>query len=94
MLANRRLIQLFPEKLCHCLTNIEADAYSQTMGSPMDELEKGLKELKGFGTHRKTSNINKPDPPTHNSQELNHQAKSTHGVTHGSSYICSRGWPC
>jgi hypothetical protein len=29
----------------------------------MDELEKGLKELKVFGTHRKTSNINKPDNP-------------------------------
>ena len=27
-----------------------------------------------------------------NSQGLNHQPKSTHGVTHGSSCICSRGW--
>ena len=26
------------------------------------------------------------------SQELNHQLKSPHGGTHGSSYICSRGW--
>ena len=25
--------------------------------------------------------------------ELNHQLKSTHGGTHGSGYICSRGWP-
>jgi hypothetical protein len=24
---------------------------------------------------------------------LNHQSKKTHGGTHGSSYICSRGWP-
>jgi hypothetical protein len=29
-----------------------------------------------------------------NSQGLNHQPKSTHGGTHGSSHICSRGWPC
>ena len=29
------------------------------MGSPMEELEKGLKELKGFATHRKNKNINK-----------------------------------
>jgi hypothetical protein len=29
----------------------------------MEELEKGLKELKGFATHRKNSNINQPDPP-------------------------------
>jgi hypothetical protein len=27
------------------------------------------------------------------SQGLNHQPKSTHGGTHGSSCICSRGWP-
>jgi hypothetical protein len=24
---------------------------------------------------------------------LNHQSKKTHGGTHGSSCICSRGWP-
>jgi hypothetical protein len=29
----------------------------------------------------------------HSSQELNHQPKSTHEQTHGSSCICSRGWP-
>ena len=28
------------------------------------------------------------------SQGLNHQPKSTHGGTHGSIHICSRGWPC
>ena len=32
------------------------------MGCPMEELEKGLKELKGFATHRKNNNINQPDP--------------------------------
>jgi hypothetical protein len=26
-------------------------------------------------------------------QRLNHQPKSTHDETHGSGYICSRGWP-
>jgi hypothetical protein len=29
----------------------------------MEELEKGLKELKGFATHRKNNNINQPDHP-------------------------------
>ena len=29
----------------------------------------------------------------HSVQGLNHQRKSTHGGTHGSSCICSRGWP-
>ena len=28
-----------------------------------------------------------------NSHGLNHQPKNTHGGTHGSSYICSRGLP-
>ena len=31
--------------------------------SPMEELEKGLKELKGFAAHRKNNNINQPDLP-------------------------------
>jgi hypothetical protein len=29
----------------------------------VEELEKGLKELKVLGTHRKSNNINQPDPP-------------------------------
>jgi hypothetical protein len=28
----------------------------------MEELEKGVKELKGFATHRKNNHINQPDP--------------------------------
>jgi hypothetical protein len=28
------------------------------------------------------------------SQGLNHQPRSTHGGTHGSSCICNRGWSC
>jgi hypothetical protein len=35
--------------------------------------------------------MNQPVPPE--LQELNHQPKSTHDATHGSSCICSRGWP-
>ena len=42
--ADRSLIQLSPERLCQNLT------YSEVDGSPMEELEKGLKELKGFET--------------------------------------------
>ena len=47
VLADRSLIWLSPERLCQSLTNTEADAHSQP-GPPMEELEKGLKELKGF----------------------------------------------
>ena len=32
-------------------------------GAPMEELEKGLKELKGFATHRKTNIPNLPKLP-------------------------------
>jgi hypothetical protein len=31
--------------------------------SPMDDLEKGLKEMKGFAIHRENNNINQPDSP-------------------------------
>jgi hypothetical protein len=37
-------------------------------------------------TGRTTVSTNQTSP------ELNHQPKSTHGGTHGSSHICSRGW--
>jgi len=33
-------------------------------------------------------------PTNQSSQWLNHHPKSTCGQTHGSSCICSRGWPC
>jgi hypothetical protein len=33
------------------------------MGFLIDELEKGLKELKGFATYKKKKTINQPDPP-------------------------------
>jgi hypothetical protein len=36
--------------------------------------------------------MNKPVPQS--SQGLNHQGKSTHGGSHDSSHICSKGWPC
>jgi hypothetical protein len=51
----------------------------------MEELEKGLKELKGFATVS-------TNQASQSFQGLNHQSKSTHGETHGSSLIC-RGWP-
>jgi len=61
-----------------------------SMGSPMEELEKGLKDLTPIG--RTTISANQTLLPQ-SSQRLNHQPKSTHGATHGSSHICSSGWP-
>jgi hypothetical protein len=62
------------------------------MGSPREELEKGLKELKGFAMLEEEQQYQLTRLPQ-SSQGLNHQPKSTHGGTHGSSRICSRGWP-
>jgi hypothetical protein len=47
---------------------MEVDAHSQpTIGlsteSPVEELEKGLKEMKGLETHRKKNSINQTDSP-------------------------------
>jgi hypothetical protein len=61
-------------------------------GTPMEELGKGLKELKEFVTTGRTTISTNQTPQC--SQGLNHQPKGTHGGTHGSSCICSRGWPC
>jgi hypothetical protein len=44
VLADRSLILLSPERIYQCLTNTEVDALSAR--SPMEEIEKGLKELK------------------------------------------------
>jgi hypothetical protein len=58
------------------------------MGSPIEKLEKKLKELKWFATHRKTHNINQPEFP---GTKL---STKEYTWSHGSSHICSRGWPC
>jgi hypothetical protein len=38
------------------------------MGTPKEELEKRLNEIKGFATHRKNNNIRKQTPPPQSSQ--------------------------
>jgi hypothetical protein len=52
--AERSLIWLSPERFCQSLTNTKMDVHSQTiglsMGFPVKQLEKGLKELKRFAT--------------------------------------------
>jgi hypothetical protein len=45
----------------------------------MEALEKGLKELKGFATHRKNNNMNKPDSPKF--KGLNHQTKNNMDIS-------------
>ena len=57
----------------------------------MEELEKGLKDLKGFATHCKNNNINQPDTP-----ELSGTKPPTKEYTWRDPWlrcICSRRWP-
>jgi hypothetical protein len=56
----------------------------------MEELDKGPKELKGFAVPREEQQY-EPTSNFQSSQGLNHQPKSSHGGTHGSRHICSRG---
>jgi hypothetical protein len=58
------------------------------MGSPIEKLEKKLKELKWFATHRKNHNINQPEFPG------TKPSTKEYTWSNSSSHICSRGWPC
>ena len=44
------------------------------------------------GIHNPIGRKTSPNQNPQSSQGLNHKPKSIHGGTHGSSYICSRGW--
>ena len=68
MIAHGSLIWLVPERLCQILTNTEADGYSQptnglSVGSQMEELEKGLKELRVFAAPWVSTSVNLPELP-------------------------------
>jgi hypothetical protein len=63
----------------------------------MEELEKGLEELKGFTTNpigRTTLSTNQNLPTLRAPGTKSPTKEYTRGGTHGSSCICSRGWPC
>jgi hypothetical protein len=56
----------------------------------------GSMEHLGEGTEGVWHPIARTISTNQNSQSslgLNHQSKNTHGGTHGSNCICSRGWP-
>ena len=60
----------------------------------MKELEKGLKELKGFATSEEEQQYQLTMRCLQSYPGLKHQPKSIHGKSHGISYICSRGFLC
>jgi hypothetical protein len=99
VLAERSLIKLSPERPCQSLTITEADAHSQPLdqawGPQWRSQRKEWRRGRGLQPYRKNNNINQTDAhPPQCSQRLNHQPRGTHGGTHSSSHIYSRGWPC
>ena len=97
VLADEILIWLSPERLCQSLMYTEAEAYSQPLdwaqGCLLKELEKGLKELRGFAAPWKEQQRQQARTPG-SSQGLDHQPNNTHGTTHGPDHICGWRWPC
>jgi hypothetical protein len=88
MLADKSLIWLSPDKYRgRCSQpNIGLSA-----GSPMEKLEKGLKELREGGCSPVEGASVKRSAPR-SCRGLDHQLKITHGRTYGSIHICGRGW--
>ena len=60
---------------------------------PMEELEDGMEDLKGMGTPEKHQYCQLTCTPG-SSQEIIHEAKSTHWLVRGSWHTCSTGLPC
>ena len=58
-------------------------------GSPGDELEKKLKEMRGFVGPWGSNSVKQPYSP--DLQGLDHQEKSTYEGSHSFSHICARG---
>ena len=56
----------------------------------MEELEKGLKELKEFATHRKNNNINQPNPQADRDWTTN-QRVHMKGPVASAAYIAEDG---
>jgi hypothetical protein len=53
---------------------------------PLEELEKGMKGLRGF--------CSPVGQIPWSSKGLDHLPKNIHGGIYGSGHICGRGWPC
>ena len=67
----------------------------------MEEMEKGLKEMRQFASPRREQHcqqggsniVNRPDsPPSQSAAGLYHQSNYTHGATHGVGHTCGRRW--
>jgi hypothetical protein len=78
----------YPNSFCQSLINTDVDAHSQQLDWAWDTKGSVRKRTEGAEGDCK-STILIPQ----SSQRLNHQPKSTHGGTHGSSHRCRTGLP-
>jgi hypothetical protein len=63
--------------------------FDLSIGTHMEEFREITEGAEGVCTHLGRTTISR-NQSTQSSQELKHQPKNTHG----SRFICSRGWPC
>jgi hypothetical protein len=82
-----------PERLCQSLIITDADVHSQSSdGDPNGGIRGRTDGAEGVCNSIGGTTISANQTPQ-SSQGINHQPKNTYGGTHGSSCICSRGWP-
>jgi len=62
-------------------------------GTPMEMLREEAEGAVGVCSPIGRTTMSTNQTP-HSSQGINHQPMNTHGGTHDSSHICSRGWHC
>jgi hypothetical protein len=60
----------------------------------LEELEKGLKELRGLAASPREQQCQQARPSGAPGDLITNQRVHMEGGTHGSGCICSRGWPC
>ena len=91
----RSLIYLSPERLSQYPTNTEVDDSGQTLDWPQGPQwrseRKDPRSWRSYQPLRRNNIMNQPLPQEFPGTKLPH--KSKHGRSHGSSCICSRGWP-
>jgi hypothetical protein len=86
---------LSPERLFKSLTNTDVDILAANYVTEHGDSNGGVRESSD-GAEGVCNFIGRATTSTNqipqSSQELNQQPKNTHGGTHGSSCICSRGF--
>jgi hypothetical protein len=90
VLAARSLVKLLPERLCQRLTNTDADAHSQIFDGKFKgktDISEGVCNPIG----RIILSTNQTSPPKASKDQTTNQRVHMEGMTHGFSWMCTRG---